>query len=57
MNDTQKITNKEFNDIDQALHRAALRAKEEAEKNGTPYVVAETKNNHELQQGNNANKQ
>ena len=39
MTNVQKITNKEFNDIDQALRRAAQTAKKLAEKNGTPYVV------------------
>ena len=39
MTNTQKVTNKEFNDIDQALRRAAQTAKKLAEKNGTPYVV------------------
>lgn len=35
--------------VDAALRRAALKAKEEAERLGTPYVVAEIKNNVELQ--------
>ena len=39
MTNAQKVTNKEFNDIDQALRRAAQTAKKLAEKNGTPYVV------------------
>ena len=39
MTATQKVANKEFNDIDQALRRAALTAKKLAEQNGTPYVV------------------
>jgi hypothetical protein len=39
MTNVQKVTNKEFNDIDQALRRAAQNAKKLAEKNGTPYVV------------------
>ena len=39
MTDTQKVANKEFNDIDQALRRAAQTAKKLAEQNGTPYVV------------------
>ena len=43
MTDTQKVANKEFNDIDQALRRAAQTAKKLAEQNGTPYVVAESK--------------
>ena len=46
----QKIpANKELQDADAALRRAALKAKEEAERLGTPYVVrpideAETNN-------------
>ncbi len=39
MTNVQKVTNKEFNDIDQALRRAALTAKKLAQQNGTPYVV------------------
>jgi Ribonuclease G/E len=39
MTNAQKVTNKEFNDIDQALRRAAQTAKKLAEQNGTPYVV------------------
>ena len=39
MTNTQKVTDKEFNDIDQALRRAAQTAKKLAEKNGAPYVV------------------
>ena len=39
MTNTQEVTNKEFNDIDQALRRAALTAKKLADQNGTPYVV------------------
>ena len=36
----QKIpANKELQDADAALRRAALKAKEEAERLGTPYVV------------------
>ena len=48
MTDTQKVANKEFNDIDQALRRAALTAKKLAEQNGTPYVVAESKTKNQL---------
>ena len=37
----QKIpANKELQDADAALRRAALKAKEEAERLGTPYVVS-----------------
>lgn len=58
MTDTQKVANKEFNDIDQALRRAALTAKKLAEQNGTPYVVAESKTkNHLYQNANTDNKQ
>ena len=39
MTDTQKVANKEFNDIDQALRRAAVNAKKQAEQHGTPYVI------------------
>ena len=39
MTNTQKVNDKEFNDIDQALRRAAQTAKKLAEQNGTPYVV------------------
>ncbi len=45
MTETQKATNKEFNDIDQALRRAAQTAKKLAEQNGTPYVVYRDSNN------------
>ena len=39
----QKIpANKELQDADAALRRAALKAKEEAERLGTPYVVRST---------------
>ena len=48
MTDTQKVANKEFNDIDQALRRAALTAKKLAEQNGTPYVVVESKTKNQL---------
>jgi hypothetical protein len=58
MNNTQKVTNKEFNDIDQALRRAAQTAKKLAEQNGTPYVVVESKAKNQLQQNANVeNKQ
>ena len=40
--------------VDAALRRAALKAKEEAERLGTPYVVTETKDNKELQKSQNA---
>ena len=45
MTNTQKVANKEFNDIDQALRRAAQTAKKLAEQNGTPYVVYRDSNN------------
>ena len=58
MTNTQKATNKEFNDIDQALRRAAQTAKKLAEQNGTPYVVAESKAKNQLHQNYNVdNKQ
>ena len=58
MTDTQKVAIKEFNDIDQALRRAALTAKKLAEQNGTPYVVAESKTKNQLHQNANVdNKQ
>ena len=41
----QKIpANKELQDADTALRRAALKAKEEAERLGTPYVVYDAAN-------------
>ena len=45
MTDTQKVANKEFDDIDQALRRAAQTAKKLAEQNGTPYIVYGDSNN------------
>jgi hypothetical protein len=45
MTDTQKATNKEFDDIDQALRRAAQTAKKLADQNGTPYVVYQGSSN------------
>ena len=58
MTDTQKVANKEFNDVDQALRRAALTAKKLAEQNGTPYVVAESKTKKQLHKNDNVdNKQ
>jgi hypothetical protein len=33
--------NKELQDVDQALRRAALKAKQEAERLGTPYIVSQ----------------
>ena len=55
MTNAQKVTDKEFNDIDQALRRAAQTAKKLAEKNGTPYVVAESKTKNQLNQITNVN--
>ncbi|NOT14979.1 MAG: hypothetical protein HOP21_05255 [Methylotenera sp.] len=49
--------NKELQAADVALRRAALKAKEEAEKHGTPYVVAEAKSSFELQQVKSGSKQ
>ena len=45
MTNAQKVTDKEFNDIDQALRRAAQTAKKHAEQNGAPYVVYRDSNN------------
>lgn len=50
MTKKEKLAEKEFKDIDQALHRAALKAKEEAERLGTPYVVADSNTKNHLQQ-------
>ena len=36
MTNTQKVINKEFNDIEQALRRAAQTAKKLAKQTGTP---------------------
>lgn len=47
----------ELQDADAALRRAAQTAKRLAEKNGTPYVVAETKSYHELQEVRSESKQ
>ncbi len=41
---------KELQNADTALRRAAQTAKKLAEKNGTPYVVAETKTTNQSQQ-------
>ena len=43
--------------VDAALRRAAIKAKEEAERLGTPYVVVETESNNELQQRHDVTKQ
>lgn len=43
MTEKEKLIEKEFKDIDQALRRAAQTARKLAEQTGTPYVV--TKNN------------
>ena len=38
----QKIpANKELQDADKALRRAALKAKQEAERLGTPYIISQ----------------
>ncbi len=49
MTEKEKLIEKEFKDIDHALRRAAQTAKKLAEKNGTPYVVVNSKNNKTLQ--------
>lgn len=41
MTEKEKLIEKEFKDIDQALRRAAKTAKKLAEQHGTPYVVTE----------------
>ena len=41
--ETTKTLNKELLGADAALRRAAVKAKHEAESNGTPYVVADRK--------------
>lgn len=41
MTEKERLIEKEFKDIDQALRRAAQAAKKLAEQNGTPLVVAE----------------
>lgn len=43
INKISKAFEDELKDVDAALRRAALKAKEEAERLGTPYVVAELK--------------
>ncbi|MFQ6333608.1 hypothetical protein [Methylophilus sp. 3sh_L] len=40
MTEKEKLIEKEFKDIDQALRRAAKAAKKLAEQTGTPYVVS-----------------
>lgn len=50
MTEKELLAEKEFKDIDQALRRAAQTAKKLAERNGTPYVVAEAKENQQLHQ-------
>lgn len=39
MNKISKAGEKELKGVEAALRRAALKAKEEAERHGTPYVV------------------
>lgn len=41
MTEKEKLIEKEFQDIDQALRRAAEAAKQLAERNGMPFVVTE----------------
>lgn len=50
MNEKEKLIEKEFEDIDQALRRAAQAAKKLAEQNGTSYVVKEVTGRDKLQQ-------
>jgi len=49
MTEKEKLIEKEFKDIDQALRRAAQAAKKLAEQTGTPYVVKKN-NTDSLQQ-------
>ena len=49
MNTQEEEWDEVLKGVDAALRRAALKAKDEAERLGTPYVVAETKSNVELQ--------
>lgn len=49
MTEKEKLIEKEFKDIDQALRRAAQTAKKLAEQHGTPYVVIEKHKTQELQ--------
>lgn len=52
MTEKEKLIEKEFKDIDQALRRAAKTAKKLAEQHGTPYVVTENKGIDKLQKDN-----
>lgn len=48
--DKEKLIEKEFKDIDQALRRAAETARKLAKQNGTPYVVTKKNKTDNLQQ-------
>jgi hypothetical protein len=48
MNKISKAFEEERKGVDAALRRAAIKAKEEAQRLGTPYVVAEPKAQHQL---------
>lgn len=50
MTEKEKLIEKEFEGIDQALRRAAQTAKKLAEKNGTPFVIKEDTSRDKLQQ-------
>lgn len=50
MNEKEKLIEKEFEDIDQALRRAAQAAKKLAEQTGIPYVVSKKNEADSLQQ-------
>lgn len=45
MSQISKAFEEELKGVDAALRRAALKAKQEAERNGTPYVVYRDSNN------------
>ncbi|MBF4989074.1 hypothetical protein [Methylophilus sp. 14] len=50
MTEKEKLIEKEFKDIDEALRRAAQTAKKLAEQHGTPYVVTKKNKTDNLQQ-------
>lgn len=57
MKETTKAFEEELKGVDAALRRAAIKAKEEAERLGTPYVLNENKSNDEPQQMKSESKQ
>jgi Skp family chaperone for outer membrane proteins len=48
MTEKEKLIEKEFKDIDQALRRAAQTARKLAQQTGTPYVVADNNSIYKL---------